>query len=67
MKIDRHIKSSGHIVIILEIKCHEYAATYAPDSDVSDEKIRQDLRQYGYGKRAVKGFRPYDRSIGQYL
>jgi hypothetical protein len=65
--ITRRIQSSGHIVVMLEIRGRIYAATYAPDSDVSDVTIHTDLKRYGYGARTRKGFRPYDQSRGCYL
>jgi hypothetical protein len=52
---------------MLEIRGRIYAATYAPDSDTSDAVVTADLRQYGYGPRARKGFRPYDQTRGVYL
>lgn len=65
--ITRRTQESGHIVVMLEIKGRIYAATYAPDSDVSDKAVRADLSRHGYGKRNRKGFRPYDQSRGTYL
>lgn len=65
--ITRHVRPSGHIVVMLEIRGRVYAATYAPDSDTSDAIVIADLRQYGYGPRARKGFRPYDQTRGVYL
>jgi hypothetical protein len=65
--ITQRIQSSGHIVVMLEINGHIYAATYAPGSDVSDKAIQADLKRYGYGARTHKGFRPYDQSRGFYL
>lgn len=65
--ITRRPQSSGHIVVMLEIKGYIYAATYAPGSDVSDKTIRADYRRYGHGKNKTKGFRPYDQTTGRYL
>ena len=65
--ITRHTRPSGHIVVMLEIKGRIYAATYAPDSDVSDAVVLADLRRCGYGSRTRRGFRPYDQSRGCYL
>lgn len=65
--ITRRKQDGGYIVVMLEIRGRIYAATYAPDSDVSDKAIRADLARHGYGKRSHKGFRPYDQSRGFYL
>jgi len=65
--ITRQTRPSGYTVVMLEIKGRIYAATYAPDSDASDAVVLADLRQYGYGARTRKGFRPYDQSRGCYL
>jgi len=65
--ITRQTRPSGHTVVMLEIKGRIYAATYAPDSDVSDAVVLADLRRHGYGARTRKGFRPYDQSRGCYL
>lgn len=65
--ITRRMLGTGHTVVMLEIKGRVYAATYAPDSDTSDAVVMADLRQYGYGPRARKGFRPYDQTRGVYL
>ena len=65
--ITRQTRPSGHTVVMLEIKGRIYAATYAPDSDVSDVTIHADLKRYGYGARTRKGFRPYDQSRGCYV
>jgi hypothetical protein len=66
-QITRRVQSSGHIVVMIEVRGRIYAATYAPDSDTSDEIIRDDLRRYGLGKRRPKGFKPYDQSRGVYI
>lgn len=65
--ITRLVRPSGHTVVMLEIRGRVYAAIYAPDSDTSDAAVTADLRQYGYGPRARKGFRPYDQTRGVYL
>ena len=65
--ITRKTLDTGQILVMLEIRGRVYAATYAPDSDTSDAAVTADLRQYGYGPRTRKGFRPYDQTRGVYL
>jgi hypothetical protein len=62
--ITRRTLGARHTVVMLEINGRVYAATYAPDSDTSDAVVMADLRLYGYGARARRGFRPYDLSRG---
>lgn len=65
--ITRRMLDTGHTVVMLEIRGRIYAATYAPDSDTSDAIVMADMRRYGHGPRARKGFRPYDQARGVYL
>lgn len=65
--VTRRQLDSGHTVYMIEINGRIYAQTWAPGSDLTDDDVRCELRQFGYGRRSRKGFRPYNQSTGCYM